>query len=99
MVCYHLNSIKKSSNPQKKLMAIFDDCNTGRTKTVHFGASGYSDFTQHKDNNRKERYLNRHKSRENWNNYTSPGALSRWILWNKPSLKASITDYKKRFKL
>ena len=27
----------------------------------------------------------------------SPGALSRWILWNKPTLKASIADFKKRF--
>ena len=25
----------------------------------------------------------------------SAGALSRWILWNKPTLKASIDDYKK----
>jgi len=25
--------------------------------------------------------------------------LSRWILWNKPTLKASISDFKKRFDL
>jgi hypothetical protein len=29
----------------------------------------------------------------------SAGALSRWILWNKPTLAASIKDYKKRFGL
>lgn len=47
----------------------------------------------------KKRYENRHKSRENWNDPTSRGSLSKYILWNKPSLQASIADYKRRFKL
>ena len=25
------------------------------------------------------------------------GALSRWILWNKPSFRESVADYKRRF--
>ena len=86
--------IKPSNKKGKKLMAIFDD-----KKTIHFGASGMSDFTKHKDPKRKERYLKRHKANENWNNPKTAGALSRWILWNKPSLQASIKDYKTRFKL
>jgi len=79
-------------------MAIFRDCKTGRTKTVHFGAAGMSDFTKHKDPERKQRYINRHKTGENWKDPTTPGSLSRWVLWNKPTLSASIADYKKRFK-
>lgn len=86
--------IKPSNKKGKKFMAIFDD-----KKTIHFGASGMSDFTKHKDPKRKERYLKRHKANENWNNPKTAGALSRWILWNKPSLQASIKDYKTRFKL
>ena len=78
-------------------MATFYN-NNNKIKTIHFGAAGMSDFTKHKDNFRKQRYLNRHKNNENWNNPMTAGALSRWILWNKPSLKASIDDYKKRFK-
>jgi hypothetical protein len=27
------------------------------------------------------------------------GALSWWILWNKPTLEASIKDYARRFKI
>ena len=27
------------------------------------------------------------------------GSLSRYILWNKPTLKGSISDYRKRFNL
>jgi hypothetical protein len=29
----------------------------------------------------------------------SAGALSRWILWNKTSLRASIADYKKKVQI
>jgi hypothetical protein len=29
----------------------------------------------------------------------TPGSLSRWTLWNKKTLSASIADYKKRFNL
>lgn len=95
---YNLISIKKSTLSDKKMTAIFENRDTFRTKTVHFGAKGYSDYTIHKDDERKNRYLIRHKSNENWNNPLSPGALSRWILWNKKTLRASILDYKKKFK-
>mgnify|MGYP003139028704 CR=1 FL=1 len=93
--------IKKSSNPNKKFMAIFYDGKNHdkKVKTTHFGAAGMSDYTIHKDKKRKQRYLDRHRKRENWNAYMTAGALSRWILWNLPTLKGSINDYKKRFKL
>lgn len=99
MPCHHLVQITKSNKPGKKMMAIFEDCNTGRQKTVHFGAEGMSDYTKHKDAERKQRYLDRHRKNENWNDPTTPGSLSRYILWNKPSLKASIADYKRKFNL
>ena len=35
-------------------------------KTVHFGASGYQDFTQHGDAQRRESYLARHKPNQDW---------------------------------
>jgi hypothetical protein len=84
---------KLSSSPikGKKYRAQFSD----GTHT-DFGASGYSDYTKHKDPSRMKRYLDRHRKREDWNNLKSAGALSRYILWNKPSLKASVADYKKR---
>lgn len=90
--------IKKSTRPEKKLMAIFSS-DSNRDKTVHFGANGMSDFTIHKDKNRKKLYLARHSVNENWNDPMTAGALSRWILWNKESFKDSVVDFKKRFKL
>ena len=90
--------IKKSTNKDKKYMAIFTD-KDGSKKTTHFGASGMSDYTKHNDDARKKRYLDRHRANENWNDYTSAGSLSRWILWNKKTYNASVADYKRRFKL
>ena len=92
-----LISITRSPKSDKKFVATFS--RGGRTKQVHFGAKGYSDLTIHKNEDRKGRYIARHKSRENWNKPDTAGALSRWVLWNKPSLKASISDYKRRFGL
>lgn len=78
-------------------MAIFTNCKNKREKTTHFGASGYSDYIHHKDPERKQRYINRHRKNENWKDPFSAGALSLYILWNKPTLKSSILDYKKHF--
>lgn len=90
--------IKKSSRKDKKLMASFYK-NEKIIKTIHFGANGYSDFTIHKNNERKQRYINRHKKRENWENPCTAGSLSRYILWENPSLSKSIEFYTHRFKL
>ena len=90
--------IKKSTNKNKKFMAIFYDGNK-KIKTTHFGAAGMSDYTIHNEDARKKRYLDRHRKRENWNDFKSEGSLSRYILWNKKTLDASIADYKKKFNL
>ena len=91
--------IKPSTMKTKKFTAIFYDDKKKKIKTTHFGAKGSSDFTKHGDEKRKQRYLDRHKARENWEDFKSAGSLSRFILWNKKSLKSSIADYKKRFNM
>ena len=84
----------KLVNDPHKYKAVFDD-----GKIVKFGATGYSDFTKHHDEARKERYIERHRGKEDWLNPMSRGALSRYILWNKKSVSASLADYKSRFGL
>lgn len=91
--------IMKSDLDRKKYKAIFYNKDRSKVKTTHFGAKGMNDYTIHKDDERKERYLARHKVNEDWNDYTSAGSLSRYLLWNKPSLSASFNDYLKKFKL
>ena len=91
-------TLRRSRNPEKKWDAVFEK--EGKEKVVSFGARGYSDFTKHKNVTRKARYIKRHSGMgEDWNKPDTPGALSRWILWNKPSLKGSLRDFRKRFSL
>ena len=97
--------ISRSSNPEKKLMAVFEDSEGKKTKTTHFGQRGASDYPKHGEKERMERYLERHgggfetSTKENWKDPTTAGSLSRWVLWNKPGLKSSFSDYKRRFGL
>lgn len=94
-----LKTLRRSRRPEKKWDAVFEYPD-GHTKTTSFGARGMSDYTKHKDPERKNRYLTRHRGmKEDWNDPTTAGALSRWILWNKPSFKASVADYTRRFRL
>ena len=66
-------------------------------KTVQFGQADASDFTQHKNEDRKNRYILRHEKNENQDDPTTAGFYSRWI-WNKPTITESIKDTNKRFK-
>jgi len=89
----------KSKVSGKKYTAIFYDEKRTKIKTLHFGAAGMSDFTKHKDEERKQRYIDRHKKNEDWNDYMTAGSLAFHILWNKPSVSASYNDYIKKFGL
>lgn len=97
MIC----RIEKSSQPSKKFQVTIYNPKTERTRTVHFGAVGYSDYTIHKDYDRMQRYTIRHQKREDWTKrgVYSAGFWSKWILWNKPSLLGSIRDTAQRFGL
>ena len=87
--------LTKSKKPDKKYDARIDG-----TKTVSFGQKGASDFTKHKDPQRKDRYIDRHKAREDWtkSNVKPAGWMSKHALWNKPTIQASIDDINKKFK-
>ena len=87
--------LQKSNRSEKKYMVTIGK------KTIHFGSSPYKSYEVHKDKARMLRYLNRHRSRENWSKsgIKTAGFWSRWILWNKPSLLASIKDTEKRFNI
>lgn len=97
-----LKSIKKSDRTNKKYKATFTIHKDGKKKekTTYFGypspTDPNNDYTRHKDKNRRNRYIWRHMKDTRTGDPTRAGYLSLYVLWNKPSLKASITDYKKR---
>jgi hypothetical protein len=67
-------------------------------KKISFGDNRYTDYTINKNDKQKELYLNRHK-KEDWTNLNKAGAWSRYLLWNRKTLKASIKDMEKLFKI
>jgi hypothetical protein len=92
-----LVKITKSKTKGKKFDAYFDI--NGKEKRVAFGADGYSDYTMNKDPERRLRYIQRHKANEDWKDPTTPGALSRFILWEETDLATAIKKYKQRFNI
>ena len=88
-----LENLKKTKGPKKFRVTL----ENGRK--VEFGAKGYSDFTLHKDPERMQRYLIRHKKREDWSKkgINTAGFWSRWLLWSKPSLNGAIKLIENKF--
>ena len=85
--------LSRSSNHRKKYMVKVGN------KTVHFGAKGYSDYTIHKNPERKKRYIDRHKANEDWSikGIDTAGFWSRWLLWNETTLSKSIKSIEDKF--
>jgi hypothetical protein len=79
----------------KKLEAVIDG-----KKTVPFGQKNASDFTLHKDPERKARYINRHEKREDWtkSGINTAGFYSKHVLWNKDTIQKSVNDLNKKYK-
>ena len=68
-------------------------------KTVRFGAQGYKDYTMTGDNKAKQAYIARHRATEDWSNYKTSGFWAKRLLWNKPTVQASIKDVERRFNM
>jgi hypothetical protein len=66
-----------------------------------FGAAGMSDFTHHEDEQRKQRYINRHKDNEIWSNLVLIQLVSGLVgcYGIKPTIKNSYMDIKSRFNI
>ena len=76
--------IQKSNYKKYKYKAMFP------THTINFGDRRYEDYTTHHDEKRKALYIKRHQAREDWDDIETAGALSRFILWEKPTIEESI---------
>lgn len=92
---YHLY---RSTNRSKKYMVEFINPISNRLKTIHFGAAGYTDFLLSKDTQKKENYIARHRH-DNSNNPNYAGFYALHLLWNKPTLRASIADTNRRYRI
>ena len=93
-------TLEPSADGKHKWIGVFADPITKHERRVPFGAKGYEDYTQHHDKLRRANYLSRHKTRENWRDPQTAGALSRYILWgDSTSLHTNVRRFKQRFSL
>lgn len=96
--------LHKSDKPDKKYYVELADSPTSRRKRVYFGAAGMNDYTKWGKLERDERkrlYIQRHQAKEDWtrSGMDTAGFWSRWILWNKPTIKDSLADTLRNFPL
>ena len=90
----------KSDKPSKKYYVEFENPNTKKSKRIYFGAAGYPDFILSGDEEKKKRYIARHKKREDWSSpYAGAGVWSRYILWGEKTLPKSIKAMEKHFNI
>ena len=82
--------LRFSTRADKRLMALFPN------RTTHFGAKRGSTYVDHGDDEVRAAWLARHEPRENWRDYESAGALARWLLWEKKSLREAIEELNMR---
>ena len=107
-----IREFKQSPKTKKKWMVVLYDTDEKRKKTIHFGEMGYRDYTlMHKKRSgfyekdksvrelTKRRYIKRHRGMgEDWNDpFSGAGFWSRFILWNKPSVKESLAFVMRKY--
>ena len=88
--------ITPSDKELKQYKAVFtkDD---GKTKTVHFGAKGYEDYTQHHDKDRRTQYRRRHE-KDLKGDPMRAGYLSYYVLWGESTnVQTNIRSFKNKF--
>lgn len=95
--------LKPSSRRDKKYMALFYDDRNRLVRTTHFGGRGYNDYTMYSKRDpelarlKRVSYIRRHRVRENWRDPMAAGTLSRYLLWEKPTLTAALKKYRMMF--
>lgn len=91
--------VVKSPKAEKKWRAVFQG-ESGREKNVDFGQKNAEDYLSHKDPERKQRYIDRHKKDLKTGDPTRAGYLSMEILWGPTtSFEENIRRYKAKYNL
>ena len=92
--------LSKSNRDGKKYMVKIYENNI-KKKTIHFGASGYADFTRGATSEQRSQYIKRHKKNEDWgrSGIFSSGFWSRWLLWERTNLTDAIKNIERKFNI
>lgn len=94
--------ITQSTRKNKRFMTTIYDHQKRKIKVIHFGSPNptYGTFLDHQDEQRRQAYIKRHQSNEDWTDegiHTS-GFWSRWFLWSKPTINQALRETEKQAK-
>ena len=94
-----LVQVRPSHRKGKKYAAVFSD-----GTTTHFGGAGCGDYILYSKQNKaladrkRAAYIARHGATESWVDPTTPGSLSRFLLWEYRTLPQAIRRYPSHFR-
>jgi hypothetical protein len=95
-------ALRKSDKPDKKYYVEIEGA-SGRRKRIYFGDSSAKDYTLFnalERDERKRRYIQRHKAREDWSNPETAAFWAKHILWgDTPSVQTNLRRTLSRFNL
>lgn len=92
--------IKNNSKGDKRLVAEIFIKNKNKPLVRRFGSATGFTFYDGADETTRENYLKRHsKLNENWNDITTAGALSRWVLWELQNNQSIEKLLNRKFKI
>ena len=93
-----LLKLEHLTNDTHKYKAIFQNPETGRTKTTKFGYHGMDDFTLTHDREQRDRYRARHAKDLQTGDPSRAGFLSYYLLWgNSTSISENLRHFRNRF--
>lgn len=91
--------LMRSDKPEKKWKVIIEYREGQRTRTIHFGAKGYTDYTMNATEQQRKNYRSRHSKEKN-QPFDTAGRLSYDILWGATrSVRTNFNAYKRKFNL
>lgn len=93
-----LISVTRTPNHSKAFKAVF--MIDGNTRIVRFGTNSNYILNPFKTTADRAAYIARHQVNEDWTDPTTPGALSRYILWgDSRNLAKNVYAFKRKFNL
>lgn len=99
---FELVELVKANDKKHKWEVKLYNTETKKMNTVKFGAYGMEDYTIHKDEKRKQLYIQRHSGMgEDWTKtgINTAGWWAYHLLWSKPSIEESLKTLIKKFKI
>lgn len=85
----------ESTRKDKRLMIMLDE----PKMIIHFGSKNASTYIEHKDKQKRDNYIKRHKVNENWDEVNA-GSLSRYILWgDSDDIIVNAKNYLRKFNI